>query len=797
MTTRPEPTTASLSDRSAPLREATAPEGLTDAEVDRRVDQGLINASGERPSRSVGELLRANLLTRFNFILGALLVVILVVGDIQDALFGIVLVANALIGIVQELRAKVTLDRLAVLSAPRVRVIRNSTVEEIGVEQLVRDDLVLLRSGDQVVADGRVRDSTGLQVDESLLTGESQPVDKAVGDALLSGSFVSSGSGRYQATAVGTEAYASQLASEARRFSLVRSELLEGINRVLRYVTWAIVPVAVITTVSQLHANLSVDAALAGTVAALVGMVPQGLVLLTSVAFGVAAVGLARRKVLVQQLPAVEGLARVDVVCFDKTGTLTDGSIVFDRLILLDSDTPVEAALGALADDENRNETLAAIARRFPPPPGWVRREAVAFSSARKWSAASFAGHGTWILGAPEIVFAAQPQAATEAEQLAADGHRVVALASTSAPLAEESLPDIPRPAALIVLAEQVRPDALDTVAYFAQQGVALKVMSGDSHLTVGTVAAQVDIQGADQPVDARNLPEDLDALGSALQDRSVFGRVTPRQKQAMVRALQAQGRTVAMTGDGVNDVLALKLADIGVAMGSGAPATKAVAELVLLDNSFASVPTVVAEGRRVTANVERVANVFLTKTVWATLLAIMVGLALLPYPFLPRHLTIIDSLTIGIPCFFLALAPNLRRFRPGFVNRVLRFAVPAGIIIAGATFTTYAVAHSRGLPLVQQRTAATIVTLALSLYVLALVALPLTWRRVLLIAGVLAGFVALFPLPFVRHFYALELPHGLLSVSLLSVLLGVVLLTILWAVLKRYETAAAHTTST
>ena len=797
MTTRPEPSIDSLPDWPAPVPEATPPAGLTEAEVDRRVAQGLANGGGERPSRSVAEILRANLLTRFNFILGALLVVILVVGQLQDALFGIVVVANALIGIVQEMRAKRTLDRLAVLSAPRVRVIRNSAVAEIGVEQLVRDDLVMLRSGDQVVADGQVRASTGLQVDESLLTGESRPVDKALGDALLSGSFVSSGSGTYQATAVGAQAYASQLAAEARRFSLVRSELLEGINRILRYVTWAIVPVAVLTTVSQLHANLSVDAALSGTVAALVGMVPQGLVLLTSVAFGVAAVDLARRRVLVQQLPAVEGLARVDVICFDKTGTLTDGSIAFDRLLPLDSETPVEAALGALADEENRNETLDAIARRFPPPSGWVRQEVVAFSSARKWSAASFAGHGTWILGAPEIVFATQPQAATEGEQLAASGRRVVALASTSAPLAGESLPDTPRPAALIIFSERVRPDALDTVAYFAEQGVALRVMSGDSHLTVGTVAAQVDIPGADQPVDARTLPEDLDALGRVLRERSVFGRVTPRQKQAMVRALQVEGHTVAMTGDGVNDVLALKLADIGVAMGSGAPATKAVAELVLLDNSFASVPTVVAEGRRVTANIERVANVFLTKTVWATLLAIMVGVALLPYPFLPRHLTIIDSLTIGIPCFFLALAPNLRRFRPGFVDRVLRFAVPAGIIIAGATFTTYAVAHFRGLPLVQQRTATTIVTLALSLYVLALVALPLTWRRVLLITGVLAGFVALFPLAFVRHFYALELPQGMLGVSLLSGAAGVALLTVLRVVLSRHESAAADTTST
>jgi cation-transporting ATPase E len=774
----------------------TPPRGLTDADVASRVEAGLTNSSGERTSRSVADILRANIVTRFNFILGALLVVILVVGAPQDALFGIVLVANALIGIVQELRAKRTLDRLAVLSAPRVRVIRNGRASDIDVETLVLGDLVAVRSGDQVVADGLVRQSTGLQVDESLLTGESRPVDKDVDDRLLSGSFVSSGSGRFQATAVGTGSYARQLAAEARRFSLVRSELLEGINRILGYVTWAIVPVAVLTTVSQLHANLSVEAALTGTVAALVGMVPQGLVLLTSVAFGVAAVGLARRQVLVQQLPAVEGLARVDVVCFDKTGTLTDGVITFDRLISLDSNASPEAALGALADDENRNETLDAIARRFPTSPGWVRQDAVAFSSGRKWSAVTFVEHGTWILGAPEILFQAEPRAAAEADRLAASGRRVVALASASAPLTGEALPDQLRPVALILLAEQLRRDARDTVAYFAEQGVALKVMSGDSPLTVGTVAAEVHIPGADEPVDARNLPAEPDALERILQERSVFGRVTPRQKQAMVRALQAGGHTVAMTGDGVNDVLALKLADIGVAMGAGAAATKAVAELVLLDNSFASVPLVVAEGRRVTANIERVANVFLTKTVWATLLAIMAGIALLPYPFLPRHLTIIDSLTIGIPCFFLALAPNLRRFRPGFVNRVLRFAVPAGIIIAGATFTTYALADTRGLPHVQQRTAATIVTLALSLYVLVLVALPLTWRRVLLVLGVLGGFLALFPVRFVRHFYELELPRGLLGVSLLTGGIGVALLTLLNVVLTRNQSGVPSRSS-
>jgi cation-transporting ATPase E len=448
---------------------------------------------------------------------------------------------------------------------------------------------------------------------------------------------VVAGSGGYQATAVGANAYARKLAAQARRFAPVRSELVDGIDRILRYVTWAIAPVAVLLVISQLHGHRTLREAAVGTVAALVGMVPQGLVLLTSVAFGVAAVTLARRRVLVQQLPAVEGLARVDVVCLDKTGTLTDGTVAFGSLIRLEDQAPAKAALGALADDENRNATLAAIGQAFPPPEGWARQAAVPFSSARKWSAASFADHGTWVLGAPEMVLPAdQKDQLSQAAGLAASGRRVLVLASATGPLDGESLPDGRRAAAFVLLGERLRSDAAETIAYFAAQGVALKVISGDSPLTVSAVAARAGLPYADRPADARDLPDDPGALGRLLEELSVFDRVTPQQKQAMVTALQARGHTVAMTGDGVNDVLALKLADIGIAMGSGAPATKAVAELVLLDSRFATLPSVVAERRRVTANIERVANLFITKTVWATLLAVAVGVTLLPYPFLP-----------------------------------------------------------------------------------------------------------------------------------------------------------------
>ena len=764
----------------------TPSSGLTSAQVAERRSRGLANAGGERTSRSVAEILRANILTRFNFLLGVLLAVILAVGQPQDALFGIVLATNALIGITQELRAKRTLDRLAVLSAPRVRVIRDGAPQDIAVADLVAGDLVDLRAGDQLVADGVVRGSTSLEADESLLTGESEPVGKRAGDHLLSGSFVVAGSGGYQATGVGADAYARQLAAQARRFAPVRSELMDGINRILRYVTWAIGPVAVLLVISQLRSRGTVREVASGTVAALVGMVPQGLVLLTSVAFGVAAITLARRRVLVQQLPAVEGLARVDVVCFDKTGTLTDGTIAFDSLIRLDGQAPAETALGALADDENRNATLAAIGQEFrrrtggrgrrpcrsPPRVSGARPASPATapgcSGRRRWCCPPAsrtscrrppawppAADGSWCWRAPRARW-------TASRCRRACGRRP----SCCSPSGCDPTPPIP--------------------SRTSPQGVALKVISGDSPLTVSAVAAKADLPHADRPADARDLPEDPGALGRLLEDRSVFGRVTPQQKQAMVTALQARGHTVAMTGNGVNDVLALKLADIGIAVGSGAAATRAVAELVLLDSRFATLSGVVAEGRRVTANIERVANLFITKTVWATLLAVAVGVTLLPYPFLPRHLTIIDTLAIGIPSFFLALAPNTRRYLSGFTGRVLRFAIPAGGIIAAATFAAYALARARGLPLVQQRTAATLVTLILSLYVLVLLAVPLTWRRIMLVGALLAGFVLLFPVPAVRRFYELQLPHSGLAATLAAAALGAAALGAFWVFSRR-----------
>jgi cation-transporting ATPase E len=745
---------------------------LTAAAVADRTAKGLTNFSAERTSRTLGEIIRANLFTRFNAILGTMLALILVFGSPVDGLFGVVLVVNALIGIVQEFRAKRTLDKLAVLSAPIARVVRDDAVVEIPVEGVVLDDLLELRTGDQVPADGSVHSSDGLELDESLLTGESDPIVKQPGDGVLSGAIVVAGSGRFQATAVGDDAYARKLAVEARRFTVTHSELVAGINEILKYVTWVLFVVGPLLFLRQLQDENLADA-VSGAVAGVVGMVPEGLVLLTSIAFGLAAVTLARRKVLVQELPAVEGLARVDVVCLDKTGTLTEGIVEFERIEHLGSgidDDLIAAALGALSNDEGGNATQDAIAGAFPAPEGWTRDRVVPFSSARKWSAASYGEHGAWILGAPEMVWLnAEDPVREKANEFAATGNRVLLLARCES-LNEEELPSGLQAATLVLLQEKVRPDAADTLAYFHQQGVSLKVISGDNPRTVGAVAQRVGLPDAGEPVDARELPEDVDELAEVLETHAVFGRVTPQQKRAMVKALQSRGHVVAMTGDGVNDALALKDADIGVAMGSGAAATRAVAQLVLLDSQFSTLPGVVAEGRRVIANIERVSNLFLTKTTYAALLAVLTVVVGWPYPFLPRHLTIVSALTIGIPAFFLAFAPSSRRYVPGFVRRVLRFAIPAGIIIATSVAIIYAIARQETDSTREARTIATIVLMVLGLYVLVMLARPFTRYRAVLVLGMIGLFIGALAIPLVRDFYALSLP----SIDVVATGLGI-----------------------
>ncbi|GAB2980203.1 HAD-IC family P-type ATPase [Saccharothrix stipae] len=723
-------------------------EGLTSAQVAERVADGRTNAVGSRTSRGAGQIVRANVITPFNGLLTALFLVVLATGRWQNGLFGLVVVANTAIGVIGELRAKRTLDRLAVLNAPHARVTRDGVTSEIAVDEVVADDLIGLRTGDQVVADGVVDATDGLEVDESLLTGESDPVHKAVGDEVRSGSIVVAGSGRFRATAVGADAYASRLTAEARRFTVVRSELVAGTNKLLRWISLMMLVVGPLLLLGQLR-SADTDGwqdAMTGAVAALVGMVPEGLVLLTSLAFMVAAVTLARQRTLVQELPAVEVLARVDVVCLDKTGTLTHGDIVFDSLVVDGPGDEVREALALLASAPDANATSAALAASFTSTT-WRRTGGVPFSSARKWSSVDADGHGTWVLGAPEMVFPAGGAWSERAGDIAAQGKRVLVLASARAPADGTSLPAGLAGRALVVLAERIREDAAETLRYFAEEGVALRVISGDNPRTVGAVAVAVGVPGisaADEAVDARTLPDDPDELADVLETSAVYGRVTPQQKRAMVGALQRRGHVVAMTGDGVNDAMALKDADIGVAMGNGAAATRAVAQLVLLDSRFAHLPDVVAEGRRVIANIERAANLFLVKNGYSLVLALVVLVSGLAYPLAPIQLTMISALTIGIPGFVLALGPNRRRYVPGFLRRVLRLAVPTGAVIGLAAFAGDLVIRQldpAGGP-AAGRTVATVVVLVASLWTLSLVSRPLTGWKVALVAG-LAGAAA------------------------------------------------------
>src|SRR4051794_2411935 len=740
-------------------------QGLTASEAARRLATGQGNVVPHGSSRSAWEIIKANVLTRFNAIIGVLLAVGLAFGAPQDSLFGLVIVVNSAVGIIQELRAKRSLDALALLDAAPVAVVRDDDEVSVPPEEVVLGDLVLLGAGGKIAVDGDVTAATGLEVDESLLTGEADPVGKEPGERVLSGSFVTAGGGAYVATAVGQDAYANRLMAQVRRFDLTRSELMAGINRILRGIQWVIVPVGVLLVASQLRSASTLSEAMVGSVAGIVPMIPEGLVLMTSVAFAVGVVRLGRRRCLVQEMPAVEVLARVDTLCVDKTGTLTQPILEVTAIDLVGGhvDVNVREALAALvAADPHPNPTLQAIGgflgAQHVPGQRWAAQNVVPFSSARKFSAAVFHGHGGWILGAPDVILRPGDPVRGRAESAAGQGLRVLALGRFPDGTAPgERPPDAVTPVALVLLRQRLRENAAQTLRYLAQEGVSVKVLSGDNAASVGAIAAAIGLPGADHAVDARQLPEDKAALAEALSVYSVFGRVTPQQKQTFVDALRSGGHVVAMTGDGVNDALALKNADLGIAMGSGSPATRGTAKIVLLDDNFGTLPHLLAEGRRVLGNIERVAGLFLVKTAYSIVLALLVGVAHVAFPLLPRHVTLIGSLTIGIPGFFLALAPNTERARPGFVRRVLWFAVPAGLACGLATFATYGLAlQTPGSDLSADRTTAALALFITAASALALVARPYTAWRLLLLLAVIAAFVLCVTVPSLADFFAL-----------------------------------------
>ncbi|MFX0575032.1 HAD-IC family P-type ATPase [Nocardia nepalensis] len=780
----------------------TAVTGLTAAEVEQRRRDGLTNDVPDRASRSVRDIVRANVFTRINAILGVLFILVLATGSIIDGMFGLLIIANSAVGIIQEVRAKRTLDQLAIVSQAKPTVRRDGQSLEVAPKEVVLDDLIELGPGDQIVVDGAVEESALLEIDESLLTGEADPVDKPIGAAVMSGSYVVSGSGAYRATKVGKDAYAAKLAEEASKFTLVKSELRSGIDTILKVITYLLIPAGLLSIYNQLFSSNSETwrPAVTGMVAALVPMVPEGLVLMTSVAFAVGVVRLGRRKCLVQELPAIEGLARVDVVCADKTGTLTENGMRLSDIKTLGSfdDAEVRQALAAMAADDPRpNASVQAIGEELTDKPNWRHTAVAPFSSAKKWSGFSYGEHGDWLLGAPDVLLDPSSEDARVAEELGSSGLRILLLARSDRPVDAADAPGTVDPAALVVLEQKVRPDARETLDYFASQNVSIKVISGDNAVSVGAVASSLDLPGGEHAVDARELPEDRDALADVLQHETTFGRVRPDQKRAMVAALQSRDHTVAMTGDGVNDVLALKDSDIGVAMGSGSPATRAVAQIVLLDNKFATLPYVVGEGRRVIGNIERVSNLFLTKTVYSVVLAFLIGIAgvgsrifdyeSVDYPFLPRHVTIAAWFTIGIPAFILSLAPNNERARSGFVSRVMRLAIPSGVVIGVATFVAYLITYAGSYATPEQHkeqagTTALITLIMIAVWVLAIVARPYVWWKVVLIGASVTAYVLLFTIPFTRHFFKLDPSNlGLTTAAFICGAVGIVLVEAAW----------------
>ena len=776
--------------------------GLTDAEVAQRIAEGKSNDIPERAARSIAEIVRANVFTRINAILGVLLMIVVATGSLINGLFGLLIIANSVIGMVQEIRAKQTLDKLAIVGQAKPLVRRQSGTRAVPPREVVLDDVIELGPGDQIVVDGQIVEAENLEIDESLLTGEADPIDKDVGDAVMSGSFVVAGAGAYLATKVGPEAFATKMADEASKFTLVKSELRNGINRILQFITYLLVPAGLLTIYTQLfttHAGWR--QAVLRTVGALVPMVPEGLVLMTSIAFAVGVIRLGQRRCLVQELPAIEGLARVDVVCADKTGTLTENGMRVSGVeeLAAQGESAADVLASLAAADPRPNASMQAIAETYDQPPGWNATATAPFKSATKWSGVSYGDHGNWVLGAPDVLLDPGSAAAGQAEQIGARGLRVLLLAAADVAVDHPEAPGRVTPIALVVLEQKVRPDARETLDYFAAQDVCVKVISGDNAVSVGAVASELGLHG--ETMDARQLPTEQAELADALDTHTTFGRVRPDQKRAIVHALQSRGHTVAMTGDGVNDVLALKDADIGVAMGAGSPASRAVAQIVLLDNSFATLPYVVGEGRRVIGNIERVANLFLTKTVYSALLALLVGLECLfskllkadplLFPFQPIHVTIAALFTIGIPSFILSLAPNNERAYPGFVQRVLTSALPSGIVVGVATFVSYLMAYKGRHATLQQQdqasTAALITLLVTALWVLAVVARPYQWWRVALVAASGLAYVVIFSLPLAQKKFFLDPTNVAETLTALGIgVLGAAAIEAIWWIRAR-----------
>jgi cation-transporting ATPase E len=764
----------------------SAPLGLSDAEAARRLaERG--RPRRERSSRSYAGIVRANVLTVFNLILASFGALTLIFGDWRDALFLGVIVANAVIGITQEVRAKRALDRLSLLVVPHARVLREGVVRPLTVELVVVGDVAMLEPGDQVVADGRLVAARDLRLDESILSGESAPARRDVGEEVRSGAFVVEGTGAFEVSAVGAESFAARLTGEARSFRHPRSPLERAVNRLLYALVALVVGLGAVLGYSLYHRHVHTRTAVATSTAGVVTLIPEGLMVLVSLTYAAAAVRMSRRGVLAQQLNAIESLASVDTICLDKTGTLTAAALRVVEVLPAAGTTEdqVRATLGELAASASaRNITIQAIADAFPTQSQTVLAE-IPFSSRRRWSAIALAG-GVFYLGAPGRIPLGTLAAVAEERQL--HGRRVLAIARGADPLPAEPQEQPPtdlQPLGVVVLAEELRANVRDTIEFLRREGIEVKVLSGDAPQTVAAIARDVGIVvGGVSDGDA--IPDDPAARRSFAAAATVVGRISPEGKKAIVEALRAEGRYVAMVGDGVNDVPALKSAHLAIAQGSGTQMARSVSDLVLISGDFASVPVLIAEGRRALRNLQRVSKLYVTKSALAAFLILTIGTSTDAYPLLPRHLTLAASLTIGIPTFFLALAPSSGPWRPQrFARSVARFAVPAGAVVGSGLVAGYLFAlHDLGLSVTNARTVAVTILIACGLYLVMALETEGSRRRSTLVAAMcaaLAGiYVAALLIPATRRFFELTVPDaGMIATALVASSVAIVALSL------------------
>ena len=727
-----------------PQYEPSLETGLTPEEVKQRVAAGQQNDPLPPLTRSIKQIFRDNLVTLFNLINVLLGALVLVTGSYKNLLFLGVVVVNTAIGIFQEIRSKRQVDKLALLSESKSRIRRAGKIAAHPQEDIVQDDILEIGRGDQLPVDALIRQTAGLEVDESQITGESTPIIKTTGETLTSGSVILAGRAAVQATTVGHGSFVKQLAHSAKQKRRTASQLLTIINRIIKALTFAIIPLGVALFVSSMMRGQDLNRAILGTVASMVGMIPEGLVLLTSVALAAGALTLGRRHVLVRELPAIEALARVDVLCLDKTGTITSGQLQLDRVepwaeTNLEATQTILAQLVAATGDDN--ETAQAIQQALGTPTV-TATTVLPFSSGRKWSGAIW-DKQAYVMGAPEFIFDQVPaDLQARIHTLAGQGYRVLVLAAAKALTTPR--PTAPRALGLILITDELRPRAKDTFSFFANQDVALKVISGDNPVTVASIAQRAEIAGAERLVDMSQVGEAPD-YGQLVRDYTVFGRVTPQQKEQLIKAYQAAGHTVAMTGDGVNDLLALRQADCSIAMASGSEATKSLADFVLVDSNFDAMINVLNEGRRVINNVERVASLFLIKTMYSVVLTLIFIFMSRSYPFEPIQLTPISSLMVGIPTFFLALQPNYARIADRFMKQVMEIAAPAAVCVVGYILVVMALGTQFQLSFATTSTLSVLMTGLISLNALLMVARPLNRFKIGLVVAMAALFAIIF----------------------------------------------------